>query len=186
MKRMLLGISVALLVLVSQALADGPSGLWDWRGPVVSWDRIEGTIILPDETAMQVGPYFPASARFRVGGQGRVVLYLNTGFLYFHVSGLSWANHYSNGPLGAGLNGVFVGTLVCDTIPDGAATYASVDTPEIQLSQGAGAFSGVVDLPQACRDAPEEIVFLLRHGPSIPNPNLQLRFVAYGAGQVVR
>jgi hypothetical protein len=186
MKRMLLGISVALLTVASQALAEGSTGFWDWRGPSVTWDRIEGTIILPDETPMQVGPYFAASARFRIGGQGKVVVYLNTGFLQFYVSGLSWADHYDNGPLGSGVSGQFIGTLVCDSVPESSATYASVDTPEIELSQGAGFFAGVVELPQACKEAPAKMVFLLRHGPSITNPSLRLKFVAYGAGRVIR
>ena len=57
--------SMVILGLIAPALvfADGTRALGD---PIVSWDRIEGTIILPDETPMQVGPYFLGRGRFRV------------------------------------------------------------------------------------------------------------------------
>lgn len=186
MKRASFGLVLAFLTVTVPALADGST--WgDRYGPTVSWDRIEGTIILPNESAMQVGPFFPASLRFRIGGEGKVVLYLDSGFLFFQVKGLSWADHYSNGPLGSGLTGgEFVGTLVCDSIPLETATYQSVDSPKVVLNQGAASFAGMVTLPQVCRDAPEKIVFLLRHDPDMANPNLRGKFVAYGAGRVIR
>ena len=177
MKRMLLGLAVALLAAASNARAGGV------LGPIVSWNRIEGTIVMPDGSGMTVGP-LQGSARYRVGGQGKVVLYLASGFLYIRVEGLSWALHYQNGPLGAGLNGPFMGTVVCDSTERfGVAVWA--DTPVLELSQGASSFAGVVDLPQACRDRPDEIVFLLRHA-NPANPSLFGTFVAYGAGRVIR
>ena len=171
------------LAVPAPALADGVTIR---GGPIVSWDRIEGTIILPDETAMQVGPFFASSLRFRVGGEGNVVLYAGNGVLFVNVRGLSWGNHYNNGPLGAGMSGTFVGTVVCDSIPEGTATYQSVDTPKFELNQGAAYFVGVLNLPQACKDEPEKIVFLLRHDPDMSNPNIAGKFVAFGAGRIVR
>jgi len=176
---------VLVLGLVAPALAPA-DGLTSRGGPVVSWDRIEGTIILPDESPMQVGPYFAASLRFRIGGEGNVVLYTSSGYLFMYVKGLSWGNHYNNGPLGAGMSGTFVGTVVCDSIPADTASYQSADTPVFELNQGSGFFVGVLNLPQACRDEPEKIVFLLRHDPGMSNPNLAGKFVAYGAGRTVR
>lgn len=155
-------------------------------GPVVSWDRIEGTIILPDESPMQVGPYFAATPRFRVGGDGSAVLYLNSGYFFLNIRGLSWGNHYDNGPLGSGMSNTFVGTVVCDSIPAASATYQSADTPKFQLNQGFAYFAGILDLPQSCKDEPEKIVFLLRHDPDMANANLAGKFVAYGAGRIVR
>lgn len=155
-------------------------------GPVVSWDRMEGTIILPDGSPMQVGPYFAASLRFRVGGDGGAFLYLNSGYFILNIRGLSWGNHYDNGPLGAGMNGTFVGTVVCDSIPAASATYQSADTPKFELNQGFAYFVGILDIPQSCKDEPEKIVFLLRHDPDMANANLAGKFVAYGAGRVVR
>jgi len=155
-------------------------------GPVLSWDRIEGSIILPDESPMRVGPYFAASLRFRVGGEGSAFLYVNSGYFFLNVRGLSWGSHYDNGPLGAGMSGTFVGTIVCDSIPAASATYQSADTPKFELNQGSAYFVGILDLPQSCRDEPEKIVFLLRHDPDMANANLAGKFVAYGAGRVVR
>ena len=173
----MLGLAVPALVLADIATSRG--------GPIVSWNRIEGTIILPDESAMQVGPFFAASLRFRVGGEGNVVLNTGSGYLFMYIKGLSWGNHYNNGALGAGMTGTFVGTVVCDSIPDTTATYQFADTPKIELNQGSGFFVGVLNLPQACRDEPEKIVFLLRHDPDMSNPNLAGKFVAYGAGRIV-
>lgn len=177
MRRTLLGIAVALMMSATGARADG------FFGPIVHWDRIEGTIVLPDGSGMMVGP-LRGSARYRVGGEGRVVLYLQSGFLYVRVEGLSWALHYQNGPLGAGFGGTFKGTVVCDSTGRfGAPVWA--DTAAFELRQGAASFAGVVALPQACRDRPDELVFLLRH--VMPdNPNLDGTFVAYGAGRTIR
>lgn len=185
-RRVLAGILALGLVTPAVTMAQGVTGWDDRHGPTVSWDRIEGTIILPEGSAMQVGPFFASSLRFRIGGAGRVVLYLDSGFIYVQVNGLSWADHYSNGPLGAGLGGTYVGTVVCDSIPAESATYQSADTPKFDLNQGSGHFAGVVPLPQVCKDQPEKIVFLLRHDPDHPNPNLAGKFVAYGAGRVIR
>jgi len=179
---LVIAVLIAGPVLPVTGFADGAMN----RGPVVSWDRIEGTIVLPDETPMQVGPYFVASGRFRVGGEGSVVLYTGGGYLFMRVKGLSWGDHYNNGPLGAGFSGIFVGTVICDSIPEETATYQSVDTPKIELNQGNGYFFGILDLPQACRDEPEKIVFLLRHDPDLANQNLAGKFVAFGAGRIVR
>ena len=177
MRRTLLGVAVVLLTLAGDARADGIFG------PTVSWNRIEGTIVMPDGSGMTVGP-IQGSARYRVGGQGKVVLYLDSGFLYMRVEGLSWALHYPNGPLGAGFDGPFMGTVVCDSTGRfGPPVWA--DTPVVELSQGGTSFAGVVALPQACRDRPAELVFLLRHAdPAFPR--LFETFVAYGAGRVIR
>lgn len=175
--------AMLMLGLTVPVMADGMTGR---VGPIVSWDRIEGTIIRPDESAMQVGPFFSSSLRFRVGGEGNVVLYTGSGSLFLYIKRLSWGDHYNNGALGAGMSGTFVGTVVCDSIPESTATYQFVDTPKFELSQGSGYFVGMLSLPQACKDEPEKIVFLLRHDPDMSNPNIAGKFVAYGAGRIIR
>lgn len=182
MKSIMVGIAVALLSAGGGARADGAGSWGNVFGPGVRWDRVEGTIVMPDGSGMTVGP-LRGSARYRVGGQGRVVLYLESGFLFVRVDGLSWGLHYQNGPLGAAVSGEFVGTVMCDSTQRfGVAVW--VDTPVLELNQGAVTYAGVVALPQACRDRPDEIVFLLRH--VMPgNPNLDGTFVAYGAGRVI-
>ena len=175
MKRILLGLAVALLTFVTSARAEGSFG------PVVRWDRIEGTIVMPDGTGMTVGPLH-GSARYRVGGEGKVVLYVQSGFLYARVTGLSWALHYQNGPLGSGPTGTYVWTVVCDSTGRfGSPVWA--DTPTIELRQGNASFAGVIALPQTCRDRPEELVLLLRH--VLPGSPLDGTFVAYGAGRFI-
>jgi len=182
MKQALLGI-VALMTVAGSARANGAGGWGGIFAPVVSWDRLEGTFVLPDGSGMTVGP-IQGSARYRVAGQGKIVLYLDSGFLYIRVDGLSWGLQYPNAPLGSGLSGEFEGTVVCDSTGRfGPVVWA--DTPAFELSQGASLFAGVVALPQACRDRPEEIVFLLRHADPA-NPALYGTFVAYGAGRVIR
>ena len=110
------------------------------------------------------------------------MLYVQSGFLYARAEGLSWALHYQNGPLGSGLTGAFVWTVVCDSTGRfGIPVWA--DTSVIELRQGAASFAGLIDLPQACRDRPEELVLLLRH--VIPGNPLDGTFVAYGAGRSI-
>jgi hypothetical protein len=182
MKAIVTGIVLAILSVAGGARADGAGPWGGVFGPGVRWDRIEGTIVMPDGSGMSVGPML-GSARYRVAGEGKVVLYLQSGFLFVRVEGLSWGLHYQNGPLGASVTGDFVGTVVCDSTQR-FGFLVSVDTPVLQLKQGAVTYAGVVALPQACRDRPEEIVFLLRH--VMPgNPVLDGTFVAYGAGRVV-
>jgi hypothetical protein len=171
----LLRIVAAVLVFASTA---GPAS----AAEVVRWDRIEGTTVMPDGSGMTVGP-LQGSARSRVGGGGRAILYLDSGLVYVRIEGLSWALHYQNGPLGAGLSAQFVATVVCDSTERfGAAVWA--DTSAFQMTQGAATYLGVLALPQACRDRPDEIVFLVRH-VNMPNPSLEGTFVAYGAGRVI-
>jgi len=181
MKRLLSGVAVALLAVVGSTAAGEVVEWGPLAGSVVHWDRIEGTVVMPDGSGMRVGP-LEGSARYRVGGSGSVTLFLGSGLLNIRVQGLSWGLHYPNGPLGQGLKGTFMGTVVCDSTERfAAATW--VDTPEFELNQGLGTFVGMIAMPQECRDRPEEIVFLLRHAGSSPQYGL---FVAYGAGRVIR
>lgn len=179
-------VRCAVICLVSSALPFPELAYGGSFGPVVSWNRIEGTIILPDESAMRVGPNFAASLRLRDGGDGNAFLYLSSGYFFLNVRGLSWGSHYDNGPLGAGMTGTFVATVVCDSVPAATATYQSVDTPKFEVNQGNAFFIGILALPQSCKDEPNEIVLLLRHDPDMANANLAGKFIAYGAGRTVR
>jgi len=152
------------------------------EGPIVVWDRVEG-IVAADVVPVTVGP-FVASPRWRSAGDGRVMLNLGSGFLSLRVDGVSWANHYTNAPLGSptALPGnTWLGTVVCDSTGRfGAVVY--VDTPVLDAANGAAQFEGFVQLPEACALRPSEIVFLVRHGPG----SLYGTFLLYGADRTIR
>jgi hypothetical protein len=175
MKILLCSLALCVLALFTgNAIAD--------EGPLVVWDRVEG-IVAADVVPVAVGP-FVASPRWRSTGGGRVMLNLGNGFLSFWVDGVSWANHYTNAPLGSpsALPGVsWLGTVVCDSTERfGAVVY--VDTPVLDVSNGATRFEGFVQLPEACALRPSEIVFLVRHGPG-PQSGA---FLLYGAERTIR
>ncbi len=178
MKQVLTGL-VALLIGTAGGQSEGTGGWGGALGPIVRWDRIEGTFVLPDGTAGTVGP-LQGSARYRVA-EGKATLNVESGVLNVRVEGLSWNLHYPNAPLGSGLSGSFMGTVVCDSTGRFGTTVWA-DTPVLEIEQGAASFAGVIDLPEACRDRPNEIVFLLRHaaGPFFG------MYVAYGAGRTIR
>ncbi|MBS0395230.1 MAG: hypothetical protein JSR54_11425 [Proteobacteria bacterium] len=143
---------------------------------IVHWDRVEG-FGAADVSAIFVGPI--QASRPRTVGAGTVVANLDTGFLWFAVRGMTNGNQYDNGPLGAGWGvELMIGTLVCDSTQRFApATW--VDTPSVRFdANGDGRFAGLVVVPAACKQRPEEMVFLLRH---FDRPGQ--RFVAYGAGR---
>ena len=162
---------IAMMFLVTA------TGSWA-AGPVVRWDRIEG-VLAANLMEIHVGD-IPASGRWRTAGEGGAMLNLRTGFLSFRVEGISWANHYPNGPLGAPATGAVMGTVVCDSTDPWMVT---VDTEPVPMDEGSGSFVGIIDLPESCRARPEGIVFLLRH--AAPGP-LFGNFVAYGAGRSIQ
>jgi hypothetical protein len=155
-----------------------------WAGPpIVRWDRVEG-VIGADLTQVQVGP-FAASTRWRSTGSGRVMLNLGTGFLSLRITGVSWAQHYSNGPLGSPTplpGGSLIGTVVCNSTERfGPITW--VDTPVVAADSGSLTWQGFLDLPAACREYPQELVFLVRH---LDGPPFFGAFVLYGAEGSIR
>jgi hypothetical protein len=150
---------------------------------IVRWTRVEG-LGAADAAAIYVGPF--GASRGRTVGDGSVMLNLNTGFLSFTVRGLANGKQYDNGPLGAPYlppndeAEPFIGTVVCDSTERwGTITY--VDTEPVSFdADGNGKFVGFVAVPAACRERPEETVFLLRHF------GFNWKFVAYGAGRTIR
>ena len=152
------------------------SGSTTATAQIIRWDRVEG-FGAADYSGIFVGPI--QASRPRTAGEGRVILDLKSGFLWFTVKGLTNGNQYDNGPLGAPWGPeLLMGTLVCDSTQRSApATW--VDTPNVAFdANGDGRFAGVVAVPAACKERPQEMVFLLRH-PDRPGQ----RFVAYGAGR---
>lgn len=166
-------VGVGLLALLGAAMADAQ---------MVRWDRVEG-IGAVDAVDIWVGPI--QASRGRTIGEGRVMLNLKNGFLSFVVKGLTNGNQYDNGPIGApwfpGAPEPLIGTVVCDST-ERIASVSWVGTPNVLFdAAGNGKYEGFVDVPQACKDRPEETVFLLRH-PNRPGN----KFVAYGAGRTIQ
>lgn len=171
--RTIIAIAVGLLCMFVYATADAQ---------MVRWDRVEG-IGAADFSNIWVGPI--QASRGRTVGNGRVMLNLENGFLSFAVKGLSNGNQYANGPIGApwypGVPEKLMGTVVCDSTQRFApATW--VDTPFVAFdASGGGRYQGFMDVPQSCKDRPEEMVFLLRHADRPGN-----KFVAYGSGRTIK
>lgn len=165
---------LALVVL----LACSPA----WAGgPIIRWDRFEGVHF--QEEACIGGIICPG--RPRTSGPGQAVLNLETGLLTFRVTGISNAAPYENGVLGgpAAGPGTFVGTVVCDSTERyGFMQY--VDTPPVWFVDGGGSFTGLVALPDGCKDRPEETVFLVRR--YAPGTSTDGTYVAFGAGRTIR
>lgn len=154
MRRFIIGIAVGLLgSFANLAAADGP---------VIRWERVEG-FVATDVISYSIGP-FMVSPRWRSTTGGRVMLNLENGFISIRISGVSWANHYQNAPIGspAPLPGVQVkGTVGCNSTGRyGEFTY--VDTPNLAISEGDLYFEGVLDLPAECTAYPGELIFLVR------------------------
>lgn len=175
MKRMLAALSA--LVVCAPAWADGP---------VIKWDRFEGVHFQSDDFAnykVCIGDII-CPARPRTGGQGNAILNLETGLLTFHVRGISNPAPYTNGVLGGpAASGNFIGTVVCNSTERyGQMEY--VDTPTLEFTDGGGSFTGLVALPDGCRDRPDETALLLRiYNPGKGTDGL---YIAFGAGRTIR
>jgi hypothetical protein len=115
-----------------------------------------------------------------------VLLNLGNGFLSFKITGASWANHYPNGPLGSPTplaGGQQIATVVCNSTERfGPITW--VNTPTFVGEGGSFAYQGFLDLPAACRDHPEDLVFLIRHPEGVPP--FYGTFIFYGAERSIR
>jgi hypothetical protein len=175
MKRLFLGIVLGSLGLfASVATADGP---------MVRWNRVEG-FVATDIVPSSIGP-FTVSPRWRSTGGGRVMLDLGNGFISVRIEGVSWANHYSNAPLGSPAplaNVDVIGTVVCNsTSRFGALAY--VDTPIIPDNVGSLAYEGFLELPAECATSPDELVFLVRQAGTGP---LAGTVLLYGAGRTIQ
>ncbi|HEY5657149.1 MAG TPA: hypothetical protein VIY27_05125 [Myxococcota bacterium] len=166
------------VLMVVGLLVMGPAAWAD--GAFVRWDRIEG-VMGADVTPLVVGG-MSASTRWRTAGSGQALVNPSTRFAFFAVRGLSWARQYPNAPLGSPAFGSVMGTFVCDATGRYGPLVA-VDTQPLEVTQGNAAFWGFVDVPEGCRERPEEMVFLLRHAN--PGPLYGL-IVAHGAGRSIR
>jgi len=171
MRRMLFAAGLALTAFSGAVLADGP---------IVRWDRVEG--VLADQGVVSVGPIMN-SGRWRSTGEGRVQLNLKTGFLSVKVSGTSCAQHYDNCPLGSPTGAGRIATVVCNSTERfGPITW--VNTPVVAAATDSFVYRGFLDLPPACREHPEDLVFLLRH-PEDLAPFFG-SFTLYGAERVIQ
>ena len=152
-------------------------------GPMVQWNRVEG-FVATDIVPSSVGP-FVVSPRWRSVSGGRVVLNLTTGFISIRISGVSWANHYENAPLGSPSplpNADVIGTVVCNSTERyGAFTY--VDTPILPDREGDMAYQGFLALPAECALNPGELVFLVRQAGTGP---LAGTVLLYGADRKIQ
>ena len=174
MRRMLLALAVLLACV--PAWADSP---------IIKWDRFEGVHIEATVDTPCIGGVI-CPGRPRTSGPGHAILNLETGLLTFRVTGISNAAPYSNGVLGgpAAGPGWFYGTVVCDSTGRyGPVEY--VDTPDVWFVDGGGSFTGIVALPDGCKNRPEETAFLLRRDAP-DNPAIDGTYVAFGAGRTIR
>ena len=173
MRRMFAAAALVLAAFSAPVLADVTT---------VRWDRVEG-VVGADYMPVQVGP-FAASGRWRTTGPGTVMLNLRTGFLSVRVTGISVANHYPNAPLGSPTppnKGNVILTVVChSTERYGPMTWADATVPG---GVGSLNWQGFLNLPTACVDYPEELVFLVRH---LEGPPFYGAFMLYGAERSIR
>jgi len=173
MRRIFAAAALALAALSSPVLADGT---------IVRWDRVEG-VIGADYMPVQVGP-FAASTRWRTTGSGQVILNLRTGFLSVRVTGISVANHYDNAPLGSPTP-TNVGNMIVTVVCDSTERYGPITWTDATVFASAGSlkWQGFLNLPTACVDNPEELVFLVRH---VEGPPFFGSFMLYGAERSIR
>lgn len=173
MRRIFFAAALTLAAISSPVLADGT---------IVRWDRVEG-VVGADYMPVHVGP-FAATGRWRSTGSGQVVLNLGTGFLSVRVTGISVANHYTNAPLGSpspSNPGNLLATVVCNS----TERYGPITWADATVFAKAGSISwqGFLNLPAACVDNPEELVFLVRHLEEAPFFG---DFMLYGSGRSIR
>jgi hypothetical protein len=180
MKRTLITAAVALLAFTGSATADSL---------IIRWDSVAGKS--QDGVVIDVAGILSSSRSFVTSG-GRVTFNLNTGFIKIQVKGLSHGNHYPTGasgpqPLGAyigSLNNTKIGTIVCNSTGMGGVAPGTVDTAVFVLNNGTGSYQGFVDVPDGCRQYPEDTVFLLR--TPLDSVSLAGRFQAYGTDRTIQ
>jgi hypothetical protein len=173
MRRILIAAALALAAFSSAVSA---------AGTVVRWDRVEG-VIGGDYMPVQVGP-FEGPGRWRSTGSGRVMLNLSTGFLSVRVAGISVANHYPNAPLGSP-SPANAGNLILTVLCNSTERYGTLTWADVTVRAGVGRldWQGFMNLPTACVDYPEEIVFLVRH---LEGPPFFGGFMLYGAERSIQ
>jgi hypothetical protein len=173
MRRIFVAAALALAAFSSVVLADGT---------IVRWDRVEG-VIGADYMSVQVGP-FPASGRWRTAGDGEVRLNLVNGLLSVRVTGIAVANHYGNSPLGSP-SPANVGNLIVTVVCNSTERYGPMTWADATVPAGVGSLNwkGFLNLPTACVDNPEELVFLVRH---LDGPPFFGAFLLYGAERSIR
>jgi len=169
-----IGVLVVLLGLASSALADGA---------VVRWNGIVGVHGSEDDSVNMAVAYFTPAANWIWVDSGFVTLNLTTGQFKIVMRYVSWAanNPAVTDPIGSVLGGASFsrrGRFVCDAIGHYGDTQV-VETDAFYLDKtGSASVQGSVDLPQICRDHPDQIAFLFGGANSD-------RYVAYGVGKVV-
>ena len=174
MKSLRLGLLVALLSLAGSAWADGAVVRWN---AIVGVQGSEG-----DSVNMAVANFTPA-ANWTWVDSGFVTLNLNTGQFKIVMRYVSWAanNPAASEPIGSVLGGANFarrGRFVCDAIGHFGDTQV-VETDVFYLDKsGSASVQGSVDLPQICRDHPEQMAFLVGGANSD-------RYFAYGVGKMV-
>jgi hypothetical protein len=173
MRRIFIAAALTLAALSSPVLANGT---------FVRWDRVEG-VVGADYMPVQVGP-FAATGRWRTTGSGQVILNLRTGFLSVRVTGISVANHYDNAPLGSP-SPINPGDLLATVVCNSTERYGPITWTDSTVFASAGSlrWQGFLNLPTACVDNPEELVFLVRH---LEGPPFFGAFMLYGTERSIR
>jgi len=159
MRKMLFTAAVALLGFAGSALADGTIVRWN---AVVGLQGHEGG----GPNLIVGGTFYPNTSWFWVEG-GRVQLNLDTGQVQIQIRHVSWAAQgqgINDNPIGSPLNGTpfkRTGTFVCDAAGHhNAFTWVSTEVVYFDDTTGSLNYQGRVDVPQACRDYPDQIAFL--------------------------
>ena len=178
-RRMFLTAALALLASAGSAMADGT---------VIRWDNVAGKA--QDGVILDVAGITSSSRPFVTSG-GRVIFNLNSGTISIYVKGLSHAKQFPTGasgpqPIGAYLgpvNNTKVGTIVCNSTSMGGVAPTAVDTTVFVLKDGTGSYQGFIDVPDGCRQYPEDTAFLLRTPPDFyALPGI---FQAFGADRTI-
>lgn len=181
MKRTVITAAVALLAFTASATTGDT---------IIRWDSVAGKA--QDGVAIDVAGILSSTRSFVTSG-GRVVFSLKSGFISIYVKGLSFGNHYPTGlsgpqPIGAyigSLNNTKIGTIVCNSTGMGGLAPETVDTAVFVLKNGTGFYQGFVDVPDGCRQYPEDTVFLLRTPLDLDSVSLAGRFQAYGTDRTI-
>lgn len=180
MNRMCFTAAVALLAFAGSAFAGGS---------IIRWDNVAGKA--QDGVSLDVAGISSSSRPFLTSG-GRVVFNLKTGFISIHVKGLSHGKQFPAGvsgpqPIGAYIgpvNNTKVGTIVCNSTSMGGVAPTAVDTAVFVLKDGTGSYQGFIDVPDGCRQYPEDTAFLLRTPPDFHVlPGI---FQAFGADRTIQ
>jgi hypothetical protein len=188
MRRMFIALAAGLLLFSGLVQADGPDGQrYGESGTIVKWNAVVGLHgQTMDDPQLTVGTKTASGVWAWVEG-GRVMLNLDTGRFQIQIRRVSWAQTRpgANGPIGTPLEGYGssfprAGTFVCDALGlSGLSPQSTATGPVYFDTTGSVNYVGQVEVPQLCRDYPDQIAFVF--GGASANS----RYFAYGAAREV-